>query len=81
MPSEGREGRDRESITLAQEELVKQVYAANPKTVMMLISGFPYAINWSQANVPAILQMAHASQDEGTALAKVLFGDYNPAAT
>ncbi|HEV2499892.1 MAG TPA: glycoside hydrolase family 3 C-terminal domain-containing protein [Terriglobia bacterium] len=77
-PSEGREGRDRQSITLEQEELVKQVYAVNPKTVMILVSSFPYAINWSQANVPAILHMAHASQDEGTALAQVLFGDYNP---
>jgi beta-glucosidase len=78
VPSDGREGRDRESITLEQEELVKQVYAANPKTVMILISSFPYAINWSEANVPAILHMAHASQDEGTALAQVLFGEYNP---
>ncbi|MGB0121883.1 MAG: glycoside hydrolase family 3 C-terminal domain-containing protein [Silvibacterium sp.] len=78
VPSEGREGRDRESITLEQEELVKQVYAANPKTVTILVSSFPYAINWSQANVPAILHMAHASQDEGTALAQVLFGAYNP---
>lgn len=78
VPSDGREGRDRESITLEQEELVKQVYAANPKTVMILVSSFPYAINWSEANVPAILHMAHASQDEGMAFAKVLFGDYNP---
>lgn len=77
-PSEGREGRDRQSITLEQEELVKQVYAANPKTVMILVSSFPYAINWSQAHVPAILHMAHCSQDEGVALAKVLFGEYNP---
>ena len=44
----------------------------------MLISSFPYDINWTEANVPAILHMAHSSQDEGTALAKVLFGDYNP---
>ena len=77
-PSDGREGRDRESITLAEEQLVKQVYAVNPKTVVILVSSFPFAINWSQANVPAILHMAHSSQDEGTALAKVLFGDYNP---
>jgi len=78
VPSDGREGRDRESIDLAQEQLVKQVYAVNPKTVVILVSSFPIAINWTQANVPAILHMAHASQDEGTALAKVLFGDYNP---
>lgn len=76
---DGREGRDRESISLAQEQLVKQVYAANPKTIVVLVSSFPYAINWTQTNVPAILHMAHSSQDEGTALAKVLFGDFNPA--
>ena len=78
-PSDGREGRDRESIALEQEQLVKQVFAVNPKTVVLLISSFPFAINWSQANVPAILHMAHASQEEGTALAAVLFGGYNPA--
>ncbi|NYF79908.1 glycoside hydrolase family 3 C-terminal domain-containing protein [Granulicella arctica] len=78
VPSDGREGRDRKSITLAQEQLIKQVYAANPKTVVILVSSFPFAINWTQANIPAILHMAHSSQDEGTALAKVLFGDYNP---
>lgn len=78
VPSDGREGRDRESIDLAQEQLVKQVYAANPKTIVILVSSFPFAINWSQEHVPAILHMAHSSQDEGTALAKVLFGDYNP---
>jgi beta-glucosidase len=78
VPSDGREGRDRESITLEQEQLVKQVYAANPKTIVILVSSFPFAINWSQAHVPAILHMAHSSEDEGTALAKVLFGEYNP---
>jgi beta-glucosidase len=78
VPSDGREGRDRESIQLAQEQLVKQVYAVNPKTVVILVSSFPFAINWSQAHVPAILHMTHSSQDEGTALAQVLFGDYNP---
>ena len=77
-PGDGREGRDRVTLALAQEELVKAVHAANPKTVMILVSSFPYTINWSQRNVPAILHMTHASQDEGTALAKVLFGDYNP---
>jgi beta-glucosidase len=78
VASDGREGRDREVITLAQEQLIKQVYAVNPKMVVMLVSSFPFAINWTQANVPAILHMAHSSQDEGTALAKVLFGEYNP---
>src|SRR5262249_32755434 len=46
VPSEGREAADRESITLEQEELIKQVYQANPRTIVVLISSFPYAINW-----------------------------------
>src|SRR6185436_7667064 len=79
VPSEGREAVDRQSITLEQEELIKQVFAANPKTIVVLKSSFPYAINWTQDNVPAILHMALNSQEEGHALASVLFGDYNPA--
>jgi beta-glucosidase len=76
--SEGREGRDRESIDLSQEDLIRKVYAVNPRTIVVLVSSFPYAIQWTQATVPAILQSAHSSQDEGTAIADVLFGDYNP---
>lgn len=78
-PSEGREAVDRQSITLEQEELIKQVYQANPKTIVVLISSFPYAINWTQDNVPAIIHLALNSQEEGRALADVIFGDYNPA--
>jgi len=77
-PGDGREGRDRVTLSLQQEELVKAVHAANPKTVMVLVSSFPYTINWSQKNVPAIVHLAHSSQDEGTAVARVLFGDFNP---
>lgn len=78
VPSEGREAVDRKSITLEQEDLIKQVFQANPKTIVVLISSFPYAINWTQGNVPAIVHMTHNSQEEGNALADVLFGDYNP---
>jgi beta-glucosidase len=78
VPSEGREAVDRQSITLEQEELIKQVYQANPRTIVVLISSFPYAINWTQANVPAIVHMALNSQEEGRALADALFGEYNP---
>jgi beta-glucosidase len=79
VPSEGREAVDRQSITLEQEELIKQVLQANPKTIVVLVSSFPYAINWTQKNVPAIVHMALNSQEEGNAIASVLFGDYNPA--
>jgi beta-glucosidase len=79
VPSEGREAVDRQSITLEQEELIKTVFQANQKTIVVLISSFPYAINWTHDNVPAILHMALNSQEQGRALATVLFGDYNPA--
>ena len=79
VPSEGREAVDRKSITLEQEELIKQVFQANPKTIVVLVSSFPYAINWTEKNVPAIVHLTHNSQEEGNALADVLFGDYNPA--
>lgn len=79
VPSEGREAVDRKAINLEQQELIQQVFAANPKTIVVLISSFPYAINWTQAHVPAILHLTQNSQELGNALADVLFGDYNPA--
>ena len=77
--SYGKEEVDRESLELEEEELIRQVYAANKNTVVVLVSSFPYAINWTQEHVPGILHMAHGSQEHGAALADVLFGDYNPA--
>jgi beta-glucosidase len=78
LPSDGKEAIDRTSINLEQEELVKEVYAVNPRTVVVLIASFPFAIQWTQEHIPAIVHMAHNSQEEGSALADVLFGDYNP---
>lgn len=79
LPSDGKEAIDRKTITLEQEELVKQVLAVNPRTVVVMISSFPFAIPWTVEHAPAIVHMAHNSQEEGNALADVLFGDYNPA--
>ncbi|ADQ80256.1 glycoside hydrolase family 3 domain protein [Paludibacter propionicigenes WB4] len=79
VPSDGREAVDRKSITLEQEDLVKLVMQANPKTVMVLVSNFPFAINWSQENVPAILHVTNNSQELGNGLADVIFGDVSPA--
>ena len=78
-PSNGKEDVDRKTIVLEQEELVKKIFAANPKTIEVLRSSFPYAIVWSQQNLPAIVHMVHNSQEEGHGLADVLFGDYSPA--
>lgn len=79
-PGEGKEAMDRKvlSIDPAQQALVEQVNAANPRTVVVLVSSFPYAINWIKQNVPAILHMAHNSEEEGTAIAEALFGTTNP---
>jgi beta-glucosidase len=79
LPSEGKEAIDRKSLTLEQEELVKAVHAANPKTFVVLQTSFPYTTNWTQEHIPAILQITHNSEEQGNALADVLFGDYNPA--
>ena len=79
LPSEGHEAQDRTSLTLEQESIAKAVYAANPHTIVVLNASFPYTTKWSQENIPAVLEMTHSSQEEGTGLADVLFGDYNPA--
>jgi len=73
------ESSDRQSLTLAQEELIKKVYAVNPKTVVVLVASAPFAVNWTEEHVPAILHTSHNGQDEGTSVADVIFGDYNPA--
>ena len=78
-PSNGKESVDRKTISLEQEELVKQIFSANPRTIEVLRSSFPYAIDWSQQNLPAIVHITHNSQEEGHGLADVLFGAYNPA--
>jgi beta-glucosidase len=79
LASDGKESVDRKSLTLGQEEIAKAVFAANPRTVVALQTSFPYTTNWTQEHVPAILEMAHNSQEQGHGLADVLFGDYNPA--
>lgn len=78
-PTEGKEAVDRQAIDLPTEGLIREVYAANPRTVVVLVSSFPYTITWTDRNVPAILWSSHGGQELGHALADVLFGDYAPA--
>ena len=79
-PSEGKEAVDRKAIVLqpGQEEFIRRLYEVNPNTIVVLIANFPYAMPWAAANASTILHMTHASQEQGNALADVLFGDYNP---
>jgi len=79
VPSDGREDVDRQAISIEQEDLVKLVLAANPKTVLVMVSSFPYAINWSKEHVPAILHVTQSSQEMGNAMADVIFGKVSPA--
>ena len=64
----------------AQLSLVQSVAAANPKTIVVLVSSFPQAVTAleSDPNVKAIVHITNSGQELGTAIADVLFGDYNP---
>jgi len=75
------EGHDRKTLGLTghQEELVKAVLAANPKTVVVEMSAGPLTVPWIAKNVSAILQDWWGGEEAGHALADVLFGDVNPA--
>jgi beta-glucosidase len=75
------EGKDREDISLPkdQEEFIREVYKANPNTVVVLVAGSSLAINQINKNIPAIVNAWYPGEQGGTAIADVLFGDYNPA--
>ncbi|GHH84727.1 glycoside hydrolase family 3 protein [Streptomyces capitiformicae] len=77
----GREDDDRSDLRLspAQEALLRAVHAVDPRTVLILVTGYPCAVNWADAHVPAILWSCHGGQEAGRAMADVLFGDAAPA--
>jgi len=78
---EGFSGDDRVSIGLPkiQEDLMKAVAATGTPTVLVLLNGSAVAVNWADAHIPAIVEAWYPGQAAGTAIADVLFGDYNPA--
>ncbi|MBU5672308.1 glycoside hydrolase family 3 protein [Paenibacillus brevis] len=77
----GKETIDRPDIVLPadQQALIKAVHEANPNTVVAIVGSYPFAVNWEQEHVPAILFTSHSGQELGRAIGDVLFGDYNPA--
>ena len=72
---------DRDDLDLVgrQDDLVAAVLATGKPTIVVLINGGPLSINYIAANVPAILEGFYLGQETGSAVADVLFGDYNPA--
>jgi beta-glucosidase len=77
MSSQG----DRQGLDLpgVQEELLKIIHAVGKPVVLVLMNGSAISINWADQHVPAIIEAWYPGQAGGTALADVLFGDYNPA--
>jgi beta-glucosidase len=82
---EGEEGEtagvgDRIHIDLppVQEALLHAIDAVGKPIVLVLLNGSPLAVTWAHDHVPAILEAWYPGQAGGTAIAEVLFGDYNP---
>jgi beta-glucosidase len=77
----GFSGGDRTDLGLpeAQEDLLKAIYDTGKPLVLVLLNGSALAVNWAQGHVAAILEAWYPGEEGGTALADVLFGDYNPA--
>ena len=76
-----REGQDRSSIELPKDQqiFIREAYKANPNTIVVLVAGSSMAIGWMDQNIPAIIDAWYPGEQGGTAIAEVLFGDYNPA--
>lgn len=72
---------DKKSLDLpgVQEDLLKTVHAVGKPMILILTNGSPMTINWAQENVHAILEVWYPGEEGGTAVADVIFGDYNPA--
>jgi beta-glucosidase len=78
---DGFRGGDRTRLELPepQAKLVRDVAALGKPTVLVALSGSALALTWEQEHVPAILAAWYPGQAAGDALARVLFGEANPA--
>lgn len=77
----GFSGGDRTGIDLPapQEELIRKIQALGKPTVLVLLNGGPVSVPWEKEHIDGIVEGWYDGQSAGTALADVLFGDYNPA--
>lgn len=62
-----------------QTKLMKEIMKLNKPTVLVLFNGSALAVNWENENIPAIIEAWYPGQAGGTALADIIFGDYNPS--
>ncbi len=72
---------DRATLALPpyQQKLADAVLSANPETVIVLVSNYPYLINKLKKEAPAILLTASGSQELGTGIAEIITGKASPA--
>lgn len=77
----GFEGGDRTSILLpaVQTELMKALKTTGKPVIFVMMTGSAIATPWESENIPAILNAWYGGQSAGTAVADILFGDYNPS--
>ncbi|HZM04264.1 MAG TPA: glycoside hydrolase family 3 C-terminal domain-containing protein [Candidatus Saccharimonadales bacterium] len=75
------EGSDRKDLKLpnGQGELISKVRQANPRTIVVLVTGSPVQMDPWLAAVPAVLEAWYSGMEGGSAVARVLFGDVNPS--
>ncbi|AHW60588.1 beta-glucosidase [Draconibacterium orientale] len=78
---EGFKKGDRTSIALpaVQLDLLKELQATGKPVVFVLMIGSAIGLEWESNNIPAIVNAWYGGQAAGTAIADVIFGDYNPA--
>ena len=74
-------GGDRTSIMLptVQTEMMKSLKKTGKPVIFVMMTGSAIAVPWEDENLPAIINAWYGGQSAGTAIADVLFGDYNPA--
>lgn len=75
------EARSRAKLDLPglQQELLEEVYSVNKNIVLVLMNGRPLVLNWHEENLPAIVEAWHLGSSSGSAIASVLYGDFNPS--
>lgn len=78
---DGFSGGDRTHLDIpkSQQLLLEKLAALRKPVILVLTNGSALSVNWAKQHIPAIVECWYPGEEGGTALADVLFGDYNPA--